>query len=155
MSNSRRERGFTLIEMIIAIVVLGIGLTGVLVAYQTVVRGSADALVGKQLVAIAEEMMEEVLLKPHSLVVGGAGATDCGAGASRSAFDDVGDYNGYQTPNICDIDGDAVPGLNGYAVAVAVVLVNMEGIANTMQVSVTATHGAQSFVLQGFKVPLP
>ena len=77
MSTEHCQRGFTLIEMIIAIVVLGVGVTGVLVAYINSVRGSADALVAKQLVAVTEMMMEEILLKPYTPPPGSAapGAT--------------------------------------------------------------------------------
>lgn len=153
MSIRRAQSGFTLIELIVAIVIISIGVVGVLAAYISSVRGSADAVVGKQLVSIAEEMMEEVLLKPHA-VNGGAPAnapTACGAGASRAAFDDIRDYNGYQTTGICDIDGAAVAGLIGYGVAVQVQTVNFGGIANALRVTVTASRGTQNFVLDGFR----
>lgn len=153
MSIRRAQSGFTLIELIVAIVIISIGVVGVLAAYISSVRGSADAVVGKQLVSIAEEMMEEVLLKPHA-VNGGAptnALTACGVDASRAAFDDIRDYNGYQTTGICDIDGGAVAGLTGYGVAVQVQTVNFGGIANALRVTVTARRGAQSFVLDGFR----
>lgn len=153
MSIRRAESGFTLIELIVAIVIISIGVVGVLAAYISSVKGSADAVVGKQLVSIAEEMMEEVLLKPHA-VNGGAPAnalTACGPGASRAAFDDIRDYNGYQTTGICDIDGGAVSGLSGYGVAVQVQTVNLGGIANTLRVTVTASRGTQNLVLDGFR----
>ena len=164
MWNSTTQRGFTLIEMIISIIILSIALAGVLITYNITVRGSADALVSKQLVAIAEEMMEEVLLKPFvppagSAVAGTAGGACAGPGtaADRSAFDEVGDYNNYQTPDICDIDGNAVPGLNGYSVTVLVLADNTLGIgaANTLRVTVTAARGGETMVLDGFKVLLP
>jgi MSHA pilin protein MshD len=147
--------GFTLVEMIIAIVIIGVGVTGVLVAYMASVKGSADALVGKQLVAIAEGMMEEVLLKPYAQGPGtgaSSSALGCGNGASRLAFDDVRDYNGYQTTDVCDMNGDAVAGLAGYRVAVTAVVENFSGItADTVHVRVTATRGGQSMVLDGFR----
>ena len=39
MSN---ERGFTTVEMLLAIVVLGVGIAGVMLAFSTAVRGSGD-----------------------------------------------------------------------------------------------------------------
>ena len=148
----KRQSGFTLIEMVVAIVIIGVGVAGVLAAYMSSVRSSADAVVGKQMVAIAEEMMEEVLLKPYSSTLAAGAGTTCGQpAANRSAFDDVGDYNGYQTAGICDGDGIAVPGLEGYGVVVAVQVAALDGIANALRVTVTASHGTQTFVLDGFR----
>ena len=64
MTNSR-QRGFTLIEVIIFIVVVGAGLAGILSVMNTVVKSSADPLIRKQTVAIAESMLEEILLKEY------------------------------------------------------------------------------------------
>jgi MSHA pilin protein MshD len=150
----KRMSGFTLVEMIIAIVVISVGVAGVLSAFMTSVKGSGDAAVGKQLVAIADEMMEEVLLRPY-----GSGATatagnamGCGSSASRAAFDEVGDYNGYQTTDVCDIDGVAVPGLGGYTVSVIVQSATLGAPAvSALRITVTAASRGQSIVLDGFR----
>jgi MSHA pilin protein MshD len=162
MWNKRAQHGFTLIEMIIAMVVLGVGLAGVMAAYNVNVRNSADALVNKQLIAISETMMEEILLKPFAPPVGSAGAGSAGGAcnglgspADRSAFDEVSDYNGYQTPDVCNASGAAVNLLNGYRVAVVVAPANLGGIANALRVTVTAARGQERMVLDGFKVALP
>jgi MSHA pilin protein MshD len=164
MWNKRAQRGFTLIEMIVAIIVIGVGMAGVLLAYSVNVRGSADALVGKQLIAISETMMEEVLLHPFAPPVGSAGVGSAGGAcggpgstADRTGFDEVSDYNGYQTPNICDADGNPVNLLNGYRVAVVVApaAVGGIGVADALRVTVTAARGQQTMVLDGFKVRLP
>lgn len=154
MSIKLRSAGFTLVELLVAIVVISVGVVGVLAAYNSSVKGSADALVGKQLVAIAEEMMEEILLKPFppGSGAGAGGASDCGlAGADRSGYDDVRDYHGYQTPNICDISGQAVPGLAGYSVAVTVQVMTLSGLGGVLRVNVTAARGGQSMSLDGFR----
>ena len=54
----------SLIELVIFIVIVSIAVTGVLVVYNQSVRGSADPLVRKQAVAIAESLLTEVLLQP-------------------------------------------------------------------------------------------
>jgi MSHA pilin protein MshD len=157
MSN-RSESGFTLIEMIIAIVIIGIGLAGVLAAFNTTVKSSADPLIHKQMLAAAEELMEEVLLKPFVPPVGVVpvnAATSCDlAAASRSAFDDVSDYHNYQTTGICDIDGAAVAGLGTYSIRVtidaATTLDTLSGGA-VKKVTVVVTHSGETVSLVGWR----
>jgi MSHA pilin protein MshD len=155
MSIKRRSGGFTLIELIVAMVIIGVGVAGVMAAFSTSVRGSGDALVSKQMLAAAEAMMEEVLLKPHTVTGAAPGnaPTACGPAASRNAFDDVRDYNGYQTTGVCDAGGAAVPGLNGYGVSVAVAPMALGGVANTLRVTVTVTQGGNNLILDGFRTP--
>ena len=154
---SRRTGGFTLVEMIVAIVVIGVGLAGVIVAFTTTVRSSADPLIRKQMLSIAEEMLEEALLKPFAVsgTAPGNVLVACGtAAAARSAFDDVSDYNGYATNGICDIDGAAVTGLSAYNLRVAVnAAASLGDVAggNVKQVTVTVTHGAESLTLDGWR----
>lgn len=155
--SSSRSSGFTLVEMVIAIVIIGIGLAGVLLAFNATVKSSADPLIRKQMLAVAEEMMEEVLLKPFT-VTGTAptnSATGCGvAAASRVSFDDVSDYHNYETTSICDIDGVAVAGLGSYGVKVtidgAASLDTLSGGA-VKKVTVVVTHGSESFSLVGWR----
>lgn len=153
---SADQRGFTLMEMVVAIVIISVGLAGLLLAFSTAVRSSADPLVQKQMIAIAEEMLEEVLLKPHA-VAGVAPANalvNCGAaGASRVAFDDVRDYHQYRTQGVCDIDGVAVTGLEAYRVTVSVSAATWEGVDDTLQVRVDVTRGTDTFTLIGRRTP--
>jgi MSHA pilin protein MshD len=153
MSN-RSESGFTLIEMIIAIVIIGIGLAGVMTAFTTTVKSSADPLLHKQMLAVAEEMMEEILLKPYAVT--GTAPTNlvvsCGAaGASRLAFDDVLDYHNYRTTGICDIEGNSVAGLATYNLEVSVTTAAWQTIPNTRQVVVTVRRSSEDLVLRGWR----
>lgn len=121
--SGKRSSGFSLIEMVIAIVIIGTGLAGVLSAYNTVVKSSADPLIHKQMLAVAEEVMEEILLKPFAPngTVPVNASTVCGVPAAvRLGFDDVADYHGYQTVGICDIEGTTVSGLEPYELTVTV-----------------------------------
>ena len=68
------QRGLTLIELIIYIVVVLVGLAGVLTVFNTTVRGSADPVVRKQALALAEAMLEEVLAKDYQNAAGGNNA---------------------------------------------------------------------------------
>jgi MSHA pilin protein MshD len=61
-----RQRGISLIELVLFIVVMGIAVTGVLVVYNRAVAKSADPLVRRQAVAIADFMLTEVLSQPFT-----------------------------------------------------------------------------------------
>jgi MSHA pilin protein MshD len=153
----RTMSGFTLIEMIVAIVIISVGLAGVLVAFDTNVRSSADPLIRKQMLSVAEEMLEEIQLKPFAITgVAPANAlVACGAaGAVRSAFDDVRDYAGYATTGICDIDGTTIAGLGGYNVAVAITTPNLTDgttAVASLRVAVTVTRGAETLTHAGWR----
>jgi MSHA pilin protein MshD len=151
MSNSARltsrQRGFTLLEMVIAIVVLGVGLAGVLAAFATVGRGSADAAIAQQMLAIAEEMLEEVQLKPYTTAANTA-RIDC----ERVNFNDTLDYDGYATSGrICTIDGNTIPSLPGYSVQVSVQAASLGGVGAARRISVTVSRGNDSITLVGWR----
>lgn len=150
--SSSHHSGMTLIDLIVAIVIIGIGLAGVLLAFTVTVRHSADPMVRKQMSAIADEMMEEILLKPFAV----AAPNPPFAGCARVTYNDVRDYNGYSAVNICDIDGTTV--LSGYGVSVSVSPpaaspVSLSGVAATDQltVRVSVTHGSDSYSLTGWR----
>jgi MSHA pilin protein MshD len=130
-----RQHGFTLIELIIFIVVVSAGLAGILSVMNTVVKSSADPMVRKQTIAIAESLLEEILLKDFANPPGGY------TGATRSQFDNVGDYAGYTTTGIVDMLGATVPGLGGYNISPPVAIVastDLTGVA-ALRVTVSVT----------------
>ena len=138
MSNSR---GFTLVEIIVLIVVVATALVGVLLVFQNTVRGSADSQVNKQALAIAEALLDEILLASYDSL---------GASAGRANFDDVDDYIGYTTAGgMKDIQGAAIAGLESYNVTATTVTVTpLAGVAEAKRISVTVTGPA------GFQVTL-
>lgn len=123
MSTRSCARGFTLIEVILLVAVVSAALVGVLLVFQNTVRGSADPQLRKQALAIAEAMMDEILLSPFDVVAG--------AGLPRANFNDIVDYNTYDSApgGIVDILGNAVPGLASYNVAVSVTDVTLTNTA--------------------------
>lgn len=144
MSMTRRhQRGFTLIELIIFIVVVAAGLAGILSVMNTVVASSADPMVRKQTIAIAESLLEEILLKEYANP-----ATDGDTGTVRAQFDDVDQYANYSTTGIQDPLGVPVPGLGAYNVEPVVVEeVQLGGqTVKRVTVSVTGPQGAISLV---------
>lgn len=62
----RGQRGFNLIEVIVFIVIVSVALVGVLSVFNVTIRHSADPLIRKQMQALAEALMEEVLLRPFT-----------------------------------------------------------------------------------------
>jgi len=142
---SSKARGFTLVEMLIAIVVIGVGLAGVLVAFNTTVRASADPLLQRQMLAIAEGLLEEALSRPFTAQAGTGGG-----GCARDGFNDVDDYNGYASTGVCDVGGNAVAGLGSYTVSMAVQAQVLSGVA-VKRVQVTVQQGGDSLVLSGLR----
>lgn len=61
----RGQAGLTLIELIVFIVVVSLGLAGVLSVLNITVLKSADPLVSKQALAVADALLEEIMLKDY------------------------------------------------------------------------------------------
>ena len=146
--SSRRAAGFTLVEMVMAIVIISVGLAGVLLAFNTAVKSSADPLIHKQMLAVAEEMMEEILLKPYS----SDDAPGAISGCNRANADDVRDYADYDQA-VCDVDGTPIDGLGAYRVSVKVDTGSLQGVNNSLRITVTASHSgsSESVVLDGWR----
>jgi MSHA pilin protein MshD len=56
----RRQRGLTMIELVMFIVIVGVAVTGVLAVISLNTRGSADPIRQKQAMAIAESLVDEI-----------------------------------------------------------------------------------------------
>jgi MSHA pilin protein MshD len=150
---SARRGGFTLIEVLVLVVVIGIAAAGVLLVFQNTVRKSADPQIYKQALAIAEAMLDEVLLTAydHDGVVG-----------TRAQFNDVQDFHGFLTVGgFTDIQGAPVPGLADYNVAVSVANATVDDqnaglldVTESRRVTVTVTHGPSgiSVALDGYRM---
>lgn len=61
-----RQTGLSLIELLMFIVVVSVGLAGILLVMDVTTRNSADPMIRKQALAIAESLMEEVQLMPFT-----------------------------------------------------------------------------------------
>lgn len=149
---TRRQRGVTLIELVVFIIIVSVGIAGILSVFNLTTRSSADPVLAKQGLAVAESLLEEILLKDFS---NGAYVAACPVTCVRTSFDDVEDYNGYATVGVFDVSGVAIPALADYSVSVTVTTpaAAIGGVvaANIRQITVTVTRGGQSYFLTGYK----
>lgn len=127
----RQSAGFSLVEAIVFIIIVSVALAGVLGVMNFTTRHSADPLIRKQEIAIAESLLEEITSQNYTVT----GAALAPTQANRASFDDVSDYNGYNTTTanaIFPIDSSvAIPGLARYSISsVNVTAVNLGPPAN-------------------------
>lgn len=164
MFTRHKQCGASLVELIMFIVIVGVALAGILLVMNATTRGSADPLIHKQALAIAESLLEEVELMPFTLCdpddPNASAGTGCAvlesamgpeAGETRyspaTPFDNVNDYHGFTMSGaggIRDITGTPVSAaLDGYAASVAVAAVDFGGIAaasgDALRIAVTVT----------------
>ncbi len=132
------QRGVTLIEMIIAMVIISIALTGVLLVMNFTTSHSADPMIQQQAMVIAEAYMEEITLQRYENPIGGY------SGTSRSLFDDVDDYNGLSDTGARDQNGNAISGLGQYNVNVVVAAPAAIGPAGNTKLAKQITVRVQS-----------
>lgn len=147
MYTSNRQSGISLVELIMFIVIVSIALAGVTGVLNLNTSHSADPVVRKQAMAIAESLLEEIELKPFTFcdpddansataqnaIVGDpqgcATLSEGGAILGPEAetrysniapFDNVSDYNNFSMSPIVDISNAAIPPLSGYTASVTV-----------------------------------
>lgn len=154
----RRSAGISLVELVVAIVVVSIALGGTLLVMNQTTRHSADPMIQIQAVAIAEAYLEEILLlsfiDPDLDPL--MGPTCPPPEASRPLFDNVCDYSNLDDAGARDQEDAAVPGLEAYRVRVAVdTAANLNGLSGTdevVRVDVRVSHPANVDVtLSGYR----
>ena len=150
----RKARGLSLVEQIMFIIIVGAAVAGVIGVIDVTTRSSADPMLRKQALAIAEAMMEEVRLQPFTYCdpddpnaatasIGSCPVLSETMGpepgetrySSTLPFDNVNDYHGFDSntavpPGIRNIDGTAIAGLDGYRVTVSVAGQTLGGVGN-------------------------
>ena len=136
-----KQSGVTLIELVVFMVIVSVALVGVLKVLDITNRGSADPLIRKQALSIAESLLLEIEQQPFTLCdpddanastaittagcSGGAASSQDKAGAALSSpspatesrysatdpFDNVADYGGFTMPD-ANCAGICSPGDN-------------------------------------------
>lgn len=164
--NPQAERGLSLIELLVFIVIVGIAATAILGVFGSLTRSSASLLPDKQAQAIAASMLREIMAQPYTYcdptspnasTAAAATVAACGGAtennfvlealeshAIRTTLDNVNDYNGYNL-DVSYPDGTAVTNLTGTGYNVGVAVVNVPGgiagvlAIDTLHVTVTVT----------------
>jgi MSHA pilin protein MshD len=149
MSMRRRQPGFTLIELIVAITIVAIAATTLMGVIAAVASRSADAMLQQQAIAVAQAYLDEI---EQRWVVDPNGTP---ANTGRGSWDLVDQYNGLVNVGAQDQFGSAIAALSAYTVKVAVSQSSaLSGIpasaVRRIDVTVTATPNV-SVTLSGYR----
>lgn len=143
-----RQSGLTLLELILFIVIVSVGIVGILSVMNITTRHSADPMVRKQALSIAESLLEEIQLQPFTYcdpgdpnattaysaatctpaLIQGLGPTGAQTRYADPRFNNVGDYHGFSMnatnpPGIKRLENGAViGGLESYNATVGIAL---------------------------------
>ncbi len=174
-----RQRGLTLIELIVFIVIVSVGIVGILGVFNITSAKSSDPLVRKQALAVAEALLEEIELMPFTYcdpddpaaatATSEAGCTvpesmsapgpETSQGETRysttTPFDNVNDYHGFVMSGIRDLSGTAIPVLESYSASVTVTQGGL-GLATTADAALVAVAvtgpGNETVTLHSYRV---
>lgn len=168
MFTRHNQRGISLVELIMFIVIVSVALAGILLVMNVVTKNSADPLIHKQALAIAESLLEEVELMPFTICdpndanaasavtaancTGGVnGANDesklplgAEAGETRydpvTPYDNVSDYNGF----LMNSGNGGIKDIAGNAIAA---LSGYSATVNVAQQSIGGIAAAESLLI--------
>jgi MSHA pilin protein MshD len=147
---SKSVRGFTLIEMVVVITIISVSIAGAMSVFSRASFSSADPIVRKQLLVVAEEIMEEVQLKPYTDPYG---RTKSITGCERSGIYQVDQYDAYETVGyICDVDGVHTADLDTYGLKITVGSTTLKGVGTALKITVKVTKGSESLTLVGWRL---
>jgi MSHA pilin protein MshD len=171
--SGRRQRGLTMIELVMFIVIVSIAVVGVLSVISFNTRGSADPIRQKQAMAIAESLMDEVraarfswcdINDPNFLTATSPASCSVPEGPGQEAggglrpFDNVNDYVGaYGTAQAYTTDVIGTPFPAGYTASVTVRQAGF-GPAGTavpadaaLQIQVTVSYDNSAVTLESYR----
>lgn len=146
-----RQRGVTLIELIVFIIIISVGLVGILGVMNATTRASADPLARKQAVALAEAVLDEVLAKnycdpdlvPPNCVLSREG--------SRGLYDDIADYDGQTIAGDVTLGANQIAALAPYTATIAVAAPAAVSGVVMRRIAVTVNGAGQAVTLFGYR----
>ncbi len=171
MYAKHRQCGVTLIELIVFIVIVGVALTGMLTVLNLTARTGADPMIRKQMLAIAEGLMDEVAAQAFTwcdpddpAATTAVSAAACATpeaigpeaaetrGGAVTPFDNVNDYNGLAgiTTNIT---GAAMPPGYSAGITVAPAALNNITLASgaALLITVTVNFNNENMTVEGYR----
>lgn len=180
-SGRRPQRGVTLIEAIVFMIVISVGVVGLVSVMGPLVKYSAEPMHQKQMAAIAESLLSEALHQPFtwcdpddaaavtaqkyndcaiSQDKGGAPLTSPTPGgedrlntAPTTTLDNVADYGGFGMDNVTDAAGNNA--MAGYRADIAVTRTGTAfGLTDdsaALAVTVTVKNGTDTYSLTGYR----
>ncbi len=152
----RTERGLTLVELVIAIVVVSIAVTSIMGVMASVGGRSANPIVFMQAQAIAESYLDEINTK--AFVYPDPGPVCKTPPALRSDYTAICDFTGLPDTVVRNALGAAIPELSGYSVSVAVTenmgadfIPNLAVVADALKIVVTVTSANDVFNFTSYR----
>ena len=153
-----RQQGMTLVELVIAIVVVSIAVTSVMGAMATIGGRSADPIVLMQAQAIAESYMDEITAKAYTFPDANPTCIKP-ITKTRATFTLVCDYQGLNDAVPYNSNGDNIAELGAYTVAVAITKVPntveiipvTDPILDAVKIAVTVTSPKGPYTLVGYR----
>lgn len=138
-----KQRGISLIELIIFIVIISVALTGILLVMNQTTAHSADPMIRKQAIAVAESLLEEIQLQDFIAASGAVSPNPVTQANRASEYHIVTDYNGFGFPQgltgIYPVGGVApIAGLENYNASVTITPEVLNG-ASAVRITVTVT----------------
>lgn len=144
-----RQRGLTLVEMIVTIVILSVALLGIAATLNLGVSQSSNTLFELRATALAQAYLDEILSKKYDERSRNSGIPPCvatglpgrncnatlgtnGSESARTSFDDVDDYDGLDegvngSDILRDAQGNARVGYDNFRVQVDVRRIEIAG----------------------------
>lgn len=145
----------TLIELIVFIVIISVGLAGILSVMNVTVRSSANPMLQKQAVAMAEAILDEILSKDPVVTLPETDLVNCSNRQSYVGVNDYACFSGSLATKV--ISGNAtlgatpIPMLADFSAVVAFAPVTVSGVG-MLRVTVTVTGGGQAIAIIGYRV---
>ncbi len=158
------DKGITLVELVMAIAIVSVAVAALMNAYSQSVNASADPMIQRQMLAIAEAMMEEIRSYPYLDSVDVAGgmtplplaSVRCTSGQNVCGFDPANTGKDY---TVGDLSGSFGSGFGAYSINVRVLRSSSDLDTDpsirdiTQKITVTVSHTAMpnDIVLVGYR----
>lgn len=134
LKSGHRQKGVTLIELVITIVIVGVAIAGVIGSYSLVVGRSANTLYQSRTTAVGQAYLDEILARRFGPGVGPGGSpsasgcndTGTGGGKERADYRTVNDYQGLEDSPPRLVSGGFGEAYEGYRVEVSVTCAGAE-----------------------------